>query len=140
MLIQRKTARHAIALLLAIALPLSAQSFDLSWHSIDGGGGLASTGGGFDLSGFIGQPDAGAMTGGNFALSGGFLVAAFGCTCPSDVNGDGVRNGIDVEGFVACFVATGVNCACADVNNIPGLDPGDVAVFVADLLAGTACP
>ena len=45
-----------------------------------------------------------------------------------------------MEGFVACFVATGVNWACADVNNIPGRDPGDVVVFVADLLTGTRCP
>ena len=52
-----------------------------------------------------------------------------GNTCPSDVSADGLRDGIDMEGFVACFVATGVNWACADVNNIPGRDPGDVVVF-----------
>ena len=56
------------------------------------------------------------------------------------MNADGLRDGVDVAGFLACFVATGVNCACADVNNVPGLDPGDATVFVADLLAGTGCP
>ncbi len=53
-------------------------------------------------------------------------------TCPSDENADGVRDRIDVAGFVACLVAAGVNLACADLNGIPGLDPGDVTVFVAD--------
>ncbi len=41
---------------------------------------------------------------------------------------------------VAGFLATGVNCACAEVDGIAGLDPGDVTVFVADLPAGTDCP
>jgi len=46
--------------------------YDLTWNTIDGGGGLFSTGGGFDLSGTIGQPDAGSMSGGTFTLDGGF--------------------------------------------------------------------
>ena len=40
------------------------QEFDLSWQSIDSGGVIKSTGGVFDLSGTIGQPDAGTMSGG----------------------------------------------------------------------------
>ena len=36
--------------------------FDLSWFTIDGGGGI-STGGDFSLSGTIGQPDAGVLSG-----------------------------------------------------------------------------
>jgi hypothetical protein len=47
------------------------QSYSIDWHAIDGGGGT-STGGGFSLSGTIGQPDAGQMSGGNFKLTGGF--------------------------------------------------------------------
>jgi hypothetical protein len=38
---------------------------------VDGGGGT-STGGVYTVSGTIGQPDAGAMGGGNFTLEGGF--------------------------------------------------------------------
>jgi hypothetical protein len=49
----------------------SGGAFDLSWSSIDGGGGV-STGGVYSVSGTIGQPDAGVMTGGNFSLVGGF--------------------------------------------------------------------
>src|SRR5207245_8763204 len=50
---------------------------DLSWLTIDGGGGT-STGGAFAVSGTIGQPDAGASSGGNFAVAGGFwgVIAA----------------------------------------------------------------
>ena len=49
-----------------------AQSYSIDWFTIDGGGGT-STGGVYQVSGTIGQPDAGpAMTGGNFSLTGGF--------------------------------------------------------------------
>lgn len=51
---------------------LAAQPFDLSWHTIDGGGAMNSTDGTFSLSGTIGQPDAGVMAGGTFTLTGGF--------------------------------------------------------------------
>ncbi len=55
----------------------SAQSYSIDWFTIDGGGGT-STGGVYSVSGTIGQPDAGTMSGGNFTLDGGFwgIVAA----------------------------------------------------------------
>ena len=43
----------------------------LDWFSIDGGG-STSTGGVYSVSGTIGQPDAGTMSGGSYTLSGGF--------------------------------------------------------------------
>jgi hypothetical protein len=49
----------------------------IDWHTIAGGGGT-STGATYQVSGTIGQPDAGsAMTGGQYSLTGGFwsLVA-----------------------------------------------------------------
>ncbi len=54
-----------------------AQSFSIDWFKIAGGGGT-STGGVYTVSGTIGQPDAGAMSGGNYTLVGGFwgVVAA----------------------------------------------------------------
>ncbi len=48
-----------------------AQTFSIPWHTMDGGGGT-STGGDFSVSGTIGQPDAGVMSGGPFTLTGGF--------------------------------------------------------------------
>lgn len=49
----------------------------IDWFTIDGGGGT-STGGVYAISGTIGQPDAGAMSGGNYTLEGGFwgVIAA----------------------------------------------------------------
>jgi hypothetical protein len=52
-------------------LPASAQNYSIDWHTIDGGGGT-STGGVYSVSGTIGQPDAGRLTGGNYTLEGGF--------------------------------------------------------------------
>ena len=48
-----------------------ADGFSLPWYTIDGGA-ASSQGGGFELSGTIGQPDAGALYGGEFTLAGGF--------------------------------------------------------------------
>jgi len=51
---------------------LQGQSYSIAWYKIAGGGGT-STDGPYELSGTIGQPDAGvAMTGGNYSLTGGF--------------------------------------------------------------------
>src|ERR1035437_1293583 len=53
-------------------LSARAQSYSVDWYKIAGGGGT-STGGLYSVSGTIGQPDAsGAMTGGNYSLTGGF--------------------------------------------------------------------
>lgn len=45
--------------------------YDLTWHTIDGGGGLSS-GGDYSVNSSIGQPDAGALSGGDYNLQGGF--------------------------------------------------------------------
>ncbi len=49
------------------------QTLSIDWHTIDGGGG-ASSGGVFAISGTLGQPDANSqpMTNGTFSLTGGF--------------------------------------------------------------------
>lgn len=68
----------AIILLLAnLAALVQAQSggasttlsawVDLTWSTVDGGGGVSGT---------AGQPDAGALTGGSYTLAGGFWSGA----------------------------------------------------------------
>jgi hypothetical protein len=62
------------AVLVALLLPASvrAQSYNISWYKISGGGG-ASTGGVYTVTGTIGQPDAsGAMSDGYYSVVGGF--------------------------------------------------------------------
>jgi hypothetical protein len=63
--------------LVIVASSARAQSYSIDWSTIDGGGGT-STAGVFSVSGTIGQPDAGAMSGGPYAVQGGFwgLIAA----------------------------------------------------------------
>ena len=63
-----------IVLLASLILPVSgfAQQYTIDWYKVSGGGGTSS-GGNYQLSGTIGQPDAsGAMSGGNYSLTGGF--------------------------------------------------------------------
>jgi len=67
----RTTVLVTIALLLAVSTALARSGYDLSWWTVDGGGGIAS-GGPYTLTGTIGQPDAGTLTGGDYTLGGGF--------------------------------------------------------------------
>jgi len=61
-------------LLLGLLIPAlsQAQSYTIDWYKIAGGGGT-STGATYQVTGTIGQHDAGGpMTGGNYSLTGGF--------------------------------------------------------------------
>jgi hypothetical protein len=62
-------------LVVSIAVAQTGGGYDVSWHTIDGGGGTA-TGGGYMLAGTLGQPDAGAQSGGGYTLNGGFWASA----------------------------------------------------------------
>ena len=62
------------------------------------------------------------------------------CACLADLNGDGQRNGADVQAMVDCFVATGTNCNCGDLDGNTTVEPADIAAFVITLLSAGACP
>jgi hypothetical protein len=64
-----------LALLTTVLVTASIVSADysISWYTIDGGGGTSS-GGTYEISGTIGQPDAGYQDGGSYELLGGFWV------------------------------------------------------------------
>jgi len=65
------------------ATKLVAQPFDISWYTIDSGGGYCSEAN-FELEGTIGQHDAGVpMSAGNFTLVGGFWTD--GSTVPVEI-------------------------------------------------------
>ena len=105
--------------------------FDLTWNTIDSGGVLRSVGGDFELSGTIGQLDAGQMTGGNFALSGGFWFEI----APGDCTEDGATNLVDYLQFTECFSGPlvggiGPIClACFDMDADDDVDLVDFAAF-----------
>jgi len=123
----------ATALLAATGEP----GFEIARSTIDGGGVMQSGGGDFELSGTIGQPDAGVMTGGAFDLSGGFWFEL----PPADCNDDGLVCLLDHEAFTSCLLGPngGIGaspCPCFDVDG-----DGSVALNdYASLQAGFAGP
>lgn len=65
-----------LALSLGVVYGQSGGGYDLSWWSIDGGGGGPIGTGGYALDSVIGQPDASApLAAGAYELTGGFLSA-----------------------------------------------------------------
>jgi hypothetical protein len=71
----KNKAIQLITALLACITPLltvpTSGEYDLTWSTIDGGGGRSS-GGPYELVGTIGQTDAAYSAGGNYELLGGF--------------------------------------------------------------------
>ena len=134
----RTLIRTLMTLLILSVGAVVAQDYDIDWHTVDGGGEMWSTGGDYELSGTIGQPDAGGMSGGPYTLTGGFWAVPP-CWCLADLNNDGLRNGEDIQAFVECLIGAGSNCACADLDTNSVLNMTDVAAFVSGLLAGEAC-
>jgi len=73
---QTRSVLYVLALLLSTLIfqpsTASGQQYSINWFKVAGGGGT-SAGGSYQLSGTIGQHDAGGpMTGGNYSLTGGF--------------------------------------------------------------------
>lgn len=67
-----KTALLSLMLLATGFQVAQAQSYNIDWYKVSGGGGT-STGGVYTVSGTIGQPDAGGgLSGGNYMVTGGF--------------------------------------------------------------------
>lgn len=106
-----------------------ADDFDLSHHTISGGGGTKSTGGAFELSGTIGQPAARTMANGEMELTGGFWFE----TPPGDCNFDGITNLAEYGRFTEC--ATGPigpvdsGCECFDTDRDGDVDLADFGTF-----------
>ena len=113
-----------------IAPLVFAQVFEISRSTIDGGGVMRSAdlgGSGFELSGTIGPPDAGTMSGGSFQLTGGFWFEI----PPTDCNEDGAVTLLDSGSLVLCLNGPDggaqPDCACFDVDNTGAVDLRDFA-------------
>ena len=106
--------------------------YDLTWHTIDGGGAMFSASGDYELSGTIGQPDAGStLTGDNFELTGGFWFVR----SPGDCDADGGVTLFDYESFSACTTTPGTpvsdTCVCSDLDLDGSVDLVDFGLFQA---------
>jgi len=132
-----------IALLVAAHAAAATGNYDLDWWTVDGGGGTFSTGGGFEMGGTIGQPDAGSHGGSGYALGGGFwqmveLLLAVQATpaISAEIAGDPLAAG----GF------TDYSVRLDDGTNVTLSAPGTVTVgeetyaFLRWDLGGTAQP
>ncbi len=114
------------ALLMAAGDP----PFEITRSTIDGGGVMNSTGGNFELSGTVGQPDAGVMTGNDFELTGGFWFPQ----APGDCNYDSAINLFDFDAFADCMNGSGggliePECVCFDVDLDADVDLHDFGSF-----------
>lgn len=127
----------AFGCLLLIAAPTMADTFDLTWNTVDSGGASASAGGGFTLSGTIGKPDAGTLTGGALALKGGFWSGVR-PPCPEDLNADGVVDLPDLAILLSHYGQSGVPPADGDLNGDGIIDLQDLAELLANY--GFVCP
>jgi hypothetical protein len=148
----------ATLLLTTAARAQSGGIFDLSWNTIDGGGGTSS-GGAFVLSGTIGQPDAGpTMTGTSsggvvFSLSGGFwpgVPSGTPACSPADIaqtdgspGPDGCVNNGDFLLFISSFFTADCPacgspgapaCTSADIAQTDGSEGADGCVDNGDFL------
>ena len=118
----------------AAALGQMGPNLDLTWSTIDGGGGTSS-GGGFTVSGSIGQPDAGAMSGGGLTLAGGFWGAGGPPPCYPDCNADGLLTVADFGCFQTKFV---IGDPYADCNGDGVRTVADFGCFQTKFVLG--CP
>jgi len=109
----------------------SGGGFEITRSTIDGGGVMFSTGGDFELSGTIGQPDAGAMAGGDFELTGGFWFQI----PPGDCEDDGDVDLFDHALFEQCLLgpaaAVNAGCECFDRDRSGSVDLRDAATAQA---------
>jgi hypothetical protein len=67
------TSRLTLILAVLVFALVASGDYQIIWSTIDGGGGQSS-GGRYQLSGTIGQPDASYSAGGNYELLGGFWL------------------------------------------------------------------
>jgi hypothetical protein len=128
----------SVSITAAVAQLTAPAGFDLSWNTVDGGGG-SSTGGAFSISGTIGQPDADdVLTGVDFELVGGFWPGSVEpvALCPADIAGDDGLINIDDLLLVINFWGQGAG-APGDANHSGSVDIDDL-LFIIN--AWGACP
>ncbi len=144
----------AILLLLGAMLvgPAAVQAqYTIDWYTFDGGGALFSAAGAYQLSGTIGQPDAGLANHPTYVVYGGFWSFTTPSACLGDGNCDGIINWRDIDFLIAAqndntsawaalFPAPGPSCSIQSLDtNIDGhINWRDIDPFIA--LMNTTCP
>ncbi len=140
-LVRRKRMALAAGLVIAwllgglpVALAQTGGPYDLSWHNIGPGG--SASGGSYSLNASIGQPDAAAMSGGSYTLTGGFLPGGPTCTLAGDLDGDGQVTVVDIQMIAAAWPLAAASFPY-DQNGDGDLDIQDVLLVAAQF--GDVC-
>ncbi|MCS6918986.1 MAG: hypothetical protein NZM28_04380 [Fimbriimonadales bacterium] len=135
-LMKRIGVAAAMLMCMLCAHAQSGGGYDLSWWTIDGGGITFATGGGFELGGTAGQPDAtrlNELAGGNLRMTGGFWFVA--CIITNgDADGNGCVDDADLLLVLFNFGATGFNLA--DVNCDAIVDDADLLIVLFNFGSG----
>jgi hypothetical protein len=125
----------------ALAPGAALAQLDLSWRTVDGGGGTSTGAGGLTLSGTAGQPDAGTLTGaGGLELRGGYWGATVG-SCYANCDGSTVSPILNVQDFscfLSKFAASDPYANCDGSTQVPVLNVQDFSCFLGKFAAG--CP
>jgi hypothetical protein len=111
---------------IAASSALGLDTYDLSWHTVDGGGIQVAGGGAFVLAGTIGQHDAGGpLVGGSYSLIGGFWTvdATIHASCPEDLDASGTVDAADLAILLGNWGAAGVG----DIDGSGTVDASDLA-------------
>jgi uncharacterized repeat protein (TIGR01451 family) len=125
-----------------------AQPYDLSWHTVDGGGAMGGTGGAYGIAGSIGQPDAGGpFAGGSYGLHSGFwaLIATGGTGAQADLGvtkTDGQATAVPGQAVIYTIVVTNAGpdaASSATISDTPPAALGSVA-WTCSASAGSSCP
>lgn len=124
-----------VALLASATHPQTGDGYDLTWSTIDGGGGMVSSGGSFTLAGTIGQPDARTepMSGGAYRLTGGFWVSPSCVALDPDIDDDCDVDQADYQLFEACASGPAIlyaaGCGDRDFDGDNDVDQSDFGIF-----------
>jgi uncharacterized repeat protein (TIGR01451 family) len=127
---------------------LLAQPYDLSWHTVDGGGAIGTTGASFGLSGTMGQPDAsGPSAGGAFVLHSGFWsFLASGPLAPQAdlavTKTDGQSSVAPGQQVVYAIVVTNAGPSAAASATVTDMPPASLTgvTWTCAASAGSVCP
>ncbi len=112
-------------------MALAAGNNSIERHTLDSGGIMRSSVGTLELSGTLGQMDAGTvLSGGSLSLTGGFWFRL----SQGDCNEDGTIDLEDFSQMVGCFGGphySGLKdyCLCFDVDEDGDVDLQDFSVF-----------
>ena len=113
-----------------MATPILAGGYELSRATVDGGGAVQSSGGDYTLSGTIAQPDAGLLSAGAYAMTGGFWFEE----PATDCDATGTVDLFDYADLADCLAGPGrglpaPDCDCFDADGDGDADLLDAAVL-----------